>query len=478
VTENPPLWQHQKQAIENAKDYTCYGLFFEAGTGKTRTMIEILRSKCIANGRLLKTLVLCPPVVMSNWKNEIGRFSKISTDDVILLKGTGSERYDLIMEHAQVEKRPKIFVVNYESLLIEKVLKAFHWYGFDCIIADESHRIKSHDSKRTKCLLELAKKVKYKYILTGTPVLQGPLDLFTQFQFMDGGKTFEPVGNSFFVFRRTYFYNKNAEAPSHVTWPDWTIRPGALEEIQQKISKLSMSVVKSQCLDLPELVKKTIPVELSKEQKKHYESMKNSFITFLGDKACTAQLAVTKALRLQQIVSGYITLEDGTNIHMKENPRLDALQEILEDLVVENGKKVIIWACWKENYKQIKSVLEKLNIIYREAHGDVPAKDRQEAIDSFCNFENIKVFLGNQGAAGIGINLVQASYSIYYSRNFSLEHDIQSEARNYRGGSEIHDKVTRIDLVAQGTIDECILQALANKMEMSDKLLRVVAETL
>ena len=116
-----------------------------------------------------------------------------------------------------------------------------------------------------------------------------------------------------------------------------------------------------------------------------------------------------------------------------------------------------------------------MNIEYVEVHGEVSAKQKQGAIDTFCQNEDVKVFLGNQGAAGIGINLVQASYSIYYSRNFSLEHDIQSEARNFRGGSEMHESVTRIDLVAQGTIDEGILQALANKQEISDKVLREVS---
>lgn len=474
----PPLWQHQIDTITLAREKTCWGLLHEMGVGKTRTMIEILREKCARNERLLKTLVLCPPVVLQNWKNEIVKFSKIQAEDVVLLKGSQGERYDLIMQHVQKEKLPKIFLINYEGLQMEKVVKALSWYGLECIIADESHRIKSPESKRTKTLLALAKDVKYKYIMTGTPVLQGPLDLFTQFQFLDNGKTFEPVGTNFFSFRNTYFFNKNASAPSHVTWPDWNLRPNAIEEIKGKITLISNVVKKDQCLDLPPLIRETIPVEMSREQQKHYNDMKNAFITFLGDKACTAQLAITKALRLQQIVSGFITLEDGTNVHLKDNLRLRALRELLQDLVVEGQKKVIIWACWKENYRQIRQMLEELKINFREAHGDISQKTREENISAFCNTEDVKVILGNQQALGIGVNLVQASYSIYYSRNFSLEHDLQSEARNYRGGSEIHSKITRIDLVAQGTIDECILQALANKVEISDKLLHVIAETL
>lgn len=187
---------------------------------------------------------------------------------------------------------------------------------------------------------------------------------------------------------------------------------------------------------------------------------------------------MTKALRLQQIVSGFVMMEDGSVVQLKENKRLEALEEVLEDLVIEGEKKVIIWACWKENYKQITEMLYKKGIVYVEAHGGISAKAKQEAVDSFCSNESIKVFLGNQGAMGVGINLVEASYAIYYSRNFSLENDIQSEARNYRGRSEMHESVTRIDLVTTGTIDELVLQALANKQEVGDKLLRDMARDL
>lgn len=342
-------------------------------------------------------------------------------------------------------------------------------------MADESHRIKSPTSKRSKALIKLGQNIKYKYILTGTPVLQSPLDLFTQIQFLDNGKTFAPCGTNFFAFRNAYFVNRNANAPAHVSWPDWRIRPGAVEDISARIAEISMHVKKSECLDLPPLVKKTIPVELSKEQQKHYESMKKHFITTLNDKACTAQLAITKGLRLQQIVSGFIALEDGTIVNLKDNPRAAALKDLLEDLVCEQKQKVIIWACWRENYRQIAEVLNSLKINFVEVHGETPTKKRQEAIDQFCKDNETFVFLGNQGAAGIGINLVEAPFSIYYSRNFNLEHDIQSEARNYRGGSEIHTKVTRIDLVASGTIDEHILTALAAKQDIGERLLKDVS---
>jgi SNF2 family DNA or RNA helicase len=104
----------------------------------------------------------------------------------------------------------------------------------------------------------------------------------------------------------------------------------------------------------------------------------------------------------------------------------------------------------------------------------VTGRQRQENIDRFQTDRDCRIMIANQGAGGVGCNLTAASHSIYYSRNFSLEHDLQSEARNYRGGSEIHTKITRIDLVAPDTIDATVLKALADKVNVADAILNWV----
>ena len=235
-----------------------------------------------------------------------------------------------------------------------------------------------------------------------------------------------------------------------------------------------MVAKKSECLDLPPLVKKEIFIELSKEQRRIYEELKTDLITYINDKACTAPLALTKALRLQQIVSGFVVGEDDENqkheIVIKDNPRAKALEELLRELTPHH--KVIVWAVFKNNYETIRQICGKLKIKHVEVHGSIPSRTKFENVDKFNTDDNRRVFLGHPLSGGIGINLIASSVSIFYSRNFSLGQDVQAEARNYRGGSEIHEKVTRIDLVAKDTIDEVIQKALANKQEISDKLLR------
>ena len=470
------LWDHQAEAVERAWTLRDQALFFEMGTGKTAAAINIARVKFVKENRLLRTLVLGPPIVLENWRREFFMHSKLTDKDVTVLTGSGKKRAEaLCLKALENEKRnyAQVFVTNYESLLMPDLYEAITAWHPEMIIYDEAHRCKNMTSKRTKAAIKLSDRAEYRVILTGTPVTNSPMDLFGQMRILDKGKTF---GDNYWAFRAHFFYDKNAGMPKGKHFPDWRIRPGAMEEISQKLKGICMRVKKSECLDLPPLVRQIIPVDLAPEQAKLYGEMKKGFIAFINDKACVAELAITKALRLQQIVSGYVKMEDGSEIQLKTNPRKDALKQLLED--VTPAGKVLVWAVFKENYQQIREVCEELALKYVEVHGEVPTSKRQEYVDQFNNDTETRVFIGHPGSGGIGINLVSASYSIFYSRSFSLEHDLQAEARNHRGGSHIHEKITRIDIVAKDTIDEHICRALAQKEVVSEKVLRDISHAI
>jgi SNF2 family DNA or RNA helicase len=260
--------------------------------------------------------------------------------------------------------------------------------------------------------------------------------------------------------------------PSQRHFPDWQPLPGALDTIQQRIATKAMRVEKSQCLDLPPLVKTQIKVQMAPRQRELYEAMKKDLVAVIDaakGQASMATLAITKALRLQQIASGYIKTTDGDEIALHDNPKQAALEDLLEEL---RGQKVIIWSVWKQNYAQIREVCDKLGLRYTEVHGEVGSSEKNQAnAKAFNTDPGIDVLIGHPGSGGIGINLVAAPYAIFYSRSFSLDHDQQAEARNYRGGSEIHTKVTRIDLVTENSIDELVLKKLADKVQIGEKLL-------
>ena len=459
-------WKHQRQAINIAAKRDSYGLFFEMGTGKTMTAINTIRAWSMKNKKLLNTLILCPPIVIDQWEEEFFKHSKIHRLQIIKLQGTGIKRAAKLKE-ALADSNPKIYITNYESMLMSKVYDQFVKFGLDVLICDESHKLKSIKAKRTKKIISLSDTIPRKMILTGSPILNTPMDIFSQYRILDGGKTF---GKVFTIFRSRYFYDLNAGMPRHTHFPNWVTYPKAHEEIRDLITLSSMRVLKSECLDLPPLVKQKVFIPLSPEQAKAYKEMAEKFITYLGDKAAVATIALTKALRLQQITTGFVNLDIDESIHeFKDIPRLKALAELVEDLAPHN--KIIIWASFHNNYKSIRALLDKMGVRYVELHGKCTEKQKKEAIRAFKTDKSIKIIIANQKAGGVGLNLTEASYAIYYSRTYSLEDDIQSEARNHRGGSEVHEKITRIDLISPGTIDEIILEALRKKINLADNIL-------
>lgn len=494
-------WAHQLEAIKRGTFHSNFALFFEMGAGKTGTVINMLRQKFNENGRVLKTLVFCPPIVIKNWREEWFKHSSISPKIVHMLNGPGKKRLDDFNKVCFNTAFPgSVVITNYESLSMDKLYEAFVRWGPEAIVFDESHKLKDFKAKRSKLAADLSNPMDlrwaqdpwnnpqrpYVYILSGSPVLNTPLDIFQQFKVLDGGQTF---GKNYFSFRARYFRDRNEGMPKDRHFPKWEPRNlhqdgfDAFAEINSLIYKKGMRVEKSDCLDLPPEVAVTLKCGMSRDQKRLYEEMRRDFITFYNSKACTAQLAITKALRLMQITAGFVSVSapdvvaEGENPQIEftldETPKLGSLRGLLEECV-EQKRKIIVWAVWKENYRQIGQLLTKMGINFVEVHGGISAVQKQKNIEAFQTDKTIQVYLGHPGSGGIGVNLTVSDTSIFYSRTFSLEHYLQARARNHRGGSKEagHEKITHYDLVCEDTIDELAVQKLANKMNMSDTLLK------
>lgn len=460
------LWGHQKDAVTRSLYVDNFALFFEMGTGKTLTTIAIILDKYKRAKRPLRTLIFCPLVVVPNWRREFLSHSDIPQCLVSTLEGSQKKRIKTLSKKAS-----PIYISNYESLGMGDLFELYKQFSPEILVFDESHKLKTHNAVRTKKATILADKCPHKILLSGTPVLNSPMDLFSQYRVLDGGDSF---GKNFYGFRARYFYDANAGMPTTIHFPVWKVKPNAISEINHIVNNTALRITKEECLDLPPMVREVQYVDMTPEQAKMYKQMKQDFIAFLNDKACVAQLALTKALRLQQIISGFVKLEDGTEVTLPSTPREKALEELLEQLTPNH--KVIVWAVFKHNFKQISASCEKLKIDYVQVHGEISGKAKQENIDRFTNDDRCRVFIGHPGAGGIGINLTVSSYSIFFSRGFSLEHDLQAEARNHRGGSERHSKVTRIDLVCKETIDELVLEMLAKKVQLGEDLLQAIRQ--
>ena len=325
-----PFWKHQAKAVHQAVSRKYYGLFFEMGTGKSATIINILRN--IFNDQIHKTLILCPPIVVENWVEE---FQKHSDFKVITVRGTGVKRAQIIQDNMD---KNTILITNYETLNMKEARETLFRFKPQVLICDESHKLKSGRSKRTKYCVQLSKISEYRYILTGTPTPNSLMDIFYQMLILDRGQRF---GKYVTHFRSKYFIDKNAHVVRFKNFPEWVLRSGAKEEILSKVEDSGMSIKKEECLDLPPLITKTLKCEMAPDQKKAYKSLKKDLVAELSGGFVVGDLAVTKILRLMQIASGYVPLERDINGKVKiyefRNPKIAALEEYLES-IPENSK--------------------------------------------------------------------------------------------------------------------------------------------
>lgn len=471
-------YMHQLDAVEFFQDKRDGNLFFEMGCGKTGTAILTYRNWCRKEGRQLRCLVVAPSVVLHNWKDEFGMFSKLPPEKIIpLTKGTGKQKAETMYKHVLPVLDGMIVNVNYEALLNEELFKAIEVWNPEVIIFDEIHYVKNSTAKRSKLCTRLAESALYRLGLTGTPILKNSMDMYGLFRTVDLGKTF---GTNLYVFQAKYLIDKNARNP-HVNFPAWIDNPKSYVELNEKIYAKSLRKLKSECLDLPDLIKLQRYVEWGPKQYKAYGELKRDFLTFVETRkasgepeSVTANLAVVKAIRMLQVASGFVSTDEGDIHEFDDVPRLDAVEELLKEIVIEGQEKCILWCSYKHNYKMLSRVCTKLGIKHCFITGEQTTNEKRESEVAFQKDPTVMVVIANRGAGGVGINLTAASHSIVYSRNFSLAEDLQSEARNHRGGSEVHEKIVKIDLAIKDSIDETVLNALLGKHQVSRDILDMV----
>lgn len=477
-------YPHQLHAMKMAREFNDVGLFHEMGTGKTGSAINMLRQEYAKQGRLMRTLIISPLVTLYNWQEEFGIHSYINKKDINVLTGSSKNKIKTFiakaMDPATKEmNRSGIFITNYESCISKNLNDHLLEWQPEIIILDEAHYIKNPKAKRSKSIIKLGDLAKRRFILTGTPILNNVLDIFNLYRFLDKGETF---GKNYYVFVNKYMEDENAAwAGQKGHFQKLAARTETFAELTDKIYTKGHRVLKKDVIkDLPPLVTTTRLVELGPEQRRYYKEMERDFITFVEDKerageapAVVAQLAVTKALRLQQICAGYVSTEDGVEIEIEDNPRKTETQHLLQEIVLQGKHQVILWCSFRNNYKTLGRLCEQMGISHTFLTGDMNLHQKRTAMEEF-NAGEKSVIIANRRAGGIGVNLIAAAYSIVYSRNFSLSEELQSEARNHRGGSQIHESIFKINLAARGTIDEKVLEALSNKHDISKQIIDVI----
>ncbi len=464
--KNKPF-DHQRKYLERFWKKPVAALFADMGTGKSFMVINNI-AMLYDVGKINSALVIAPKGVYRNWVDQ--ELPKHLPEHIISRTAlwTPSPRK---AERAELDslwdvtEDLKILVMNVEALSTTKgfeYAKRFAMYTKCFMAIDESTTIKTPTAKRAKNVVKVGSHAQYRRIMTGSPVTRSPMDLYQQCDFLSNECLDSP---SFYAFRARYAILVEKHMGSHSFKKIVGYRK--LDELKEKLDRFSYRITKDECLDLPPKVFIKREVQLTKEQLKAYEEMKTLALALFDGGLTTTVNALTQLMRLHQITCGHSKLDDGTEISIPTK-RTEELLSVIE----ETSGKVIIWANYRHDIESIKLELQKEYGMAAVGtyYGDTDDEERRRVVREFQDPESeLRFFVGNPRTGGYGLTLTAASTVVYYSNSFDLEVRLQSEDRAHRIGQT--KSVTYVDLMVPGTIDEKIVRALRDKIDIANEVL-------
>jgi len=455
-------YEHQRNALNQSAEKTQWAYFMEMGTGKTKVTIDNM-AYLFLQRKITAALIIAPKSVYTNWETEI----EVHMPDVIKYK-IFKWNLDKPKDYFKLEesKDLKIFLINVEALStkrgFEGCVKYLSKNKLNFVALDESTTIKNRSAKRTKNILALQKLSLVRRILTGSPITKSPLDLYTQCQFLSP----ELLGfSSYLAFRNRYAEMTDIPVGSgrYISVPKYYKR---LEELETKLKQFSTRIRKDQCLDLKPKVRQKRYIELEGESKKIYERLRTSALAIVEDSTISFSNKLTEIIKLHQVCNGFSKDDDGQILELHKS-KINALDEILE----ETDGKVIIWANYIYNIKEIISFLEKKygkeSVV--SIYGAIDVQTRKKAVEKIQKDPKVRFLVGNPTTGGFGLTLTAVNTVIYFSNNYNLEVRMQSEDRAHRMGQK--GTVVYIDIVAKNTLDEAIMKSLTSKGQVAAKTL-------
>ena len=431
-----------------------FGELFEMGCGKTLTTIAV--AGALYNlGKIDRVLVVAPTSVCSVWPHDLNQFATFPWEARVLL-GDKKKRLKALNE---LENWPfkalRIAVINYESTHRDGIFEALASYKPDLIVCDESQRIKNPSAAQSKALHKLGDAAPFRMILSGTPVQNNAVDLYSQYRFLDPAV----YGANFYAFKNRYCIMGGYGQHQIVGYRN-------MDELVEKEHSVAYRVTKEECLDLPQQTFINRYVQFTDAEQAIYEQLrKSSFLELETGENVTATTILTMYLRLMQLTGGFLTADESTRPKQVNTAKLDALADIVDDYVVDAGKKLVIFARFRAEIAAIENLLRLRKIQCGSIYGDVPMEERGKIVEDFQTNPDTKVFVAQIQTAGLGITLHAASTAVFYSYDYNYANYAQALARIHRIGQRL--PVTYIHLVVDGSIDEKILAALENKEDMA-----------
>ncbi len=454
IKANP--YQHQKIAfnfaLQKLEEQGCAALLMDMGLGKSLTSIAIT-GQLFNDKKIERVLVICPTSIIGVWLEEFKKFADFDYCIEAIIGTTMSKRKDKLKLLCH-KIGLKVAIINYEATW--RMEKELNIYKPDIIICDESQKIKNPSASQSKTIHRLGVKAKYKIILTGTPVQNSPMDVFSQWKFLDPNI----FGLSFYAFRNHYavmggYYNHQI------------LRYKNMDELTSKAHSVAYRITKEEALDLPEQIFLNRYCELEPTARKIYDTVVKESYAELMDGEITATNVLTKLMRLSQIAGGHVKDDEG-RMQVISKSKLNELRDIMEDVIIDNKKKLVIFARFIPEIESIKSLAREMDIRYSYITGEIKTEERSEMCSKFQNDNNIKLFIAQIQTAGLGITLTAADTAVFYSLDFNYANYSQAIARTHRIGQK--NTCTYINLIATETVDEKILKALESKQDIAKNI--------
>nr|DAL08650.1 MAG TPA_asm: Chromatin remodeling complex ATPase [Caudoviricetes sp.] len=442
--------EYQKYAIDYIETHPFAAVLLDMGLGKTSITLTAIGDLLFDSFEVHRVLVIAPlRVARDTWSAELQKWDHLHSLNYSVVVGSEAERKAALMRKAD------IYIINRENVqwLIEKSGTPFH---FDMVVIDELSSFKNHQSKRFKALMQVRPRIKRVVGLTGTPASNGLMDLWAEFRILDMGQR---LGRFITKYRTDYFMPDKRNGQIIYSYKPL---PYAEDAIYKKIGDITISMKATDHLQMPELISNEYTVQLSDEEKSHYEELKQELVLTLGDGEITAANAASLSGKLSQMANGAIYDDDGNTIHIHDR-KLDALEDIIE---AANGKPILVAYWFKHDLIRISERLKKLHIPFSRL-GD------SSSIRRWNNGE-IPVALIHPASAGHGLNLQSGgSTLVWFGLTWSLELYQQTVARLWRQGQTSETVVVQ-HIITKGTIDHRIMKALSQKEHAQTALIDAV----
>ena len=407
--------------------------------------------------KITRVLVVAPSSVCSVWPHDLEAFAAFPFQASVLLgeKEKRLEALRRLTDYPETANRLLVAVINYEATHREGIFEALEGYAAGLIICDESQRIKNPKAAQSKAVQMLGDRAAYRLILSGTPVQNSVIDLYSQYRFLDPAV----FGTNFYTFRNRYCQMGGYGGHEVVGFRH-------MDELVRKEHSIALRVTKAECLDLPgqTFVRRYVQLEPAARQM-YTQIARASCAELENGEHVTASIVLTKLLRLMQLTGGFVQADGGDRPRPTGSAKLDALADILEDYVQEAGQKLVVFARFRPEIAAICQLLEQRGIRYGRIDGDVPMDQRGAIVETFQQDPGVKVFVAQIQTAGLGITLHAASAAVFYSLDFNYANYAQALARIHRIGQA--QPVTYIHLLAEHTVDEQVLDALERKEDLA-----------